>query len=115
MCIRDSHNRIAVELIAKGLLRGQELCISKRAGILGKDWCSCKSKKVIFFEIFDDSSVHIPKLAAVTLVENNHNMLVKHCVTFIPFDKSGELLNRCNDNFIFMGISLFAPILQLTL
>ena len=44
---------------------------------------------MIVLEVLDDGCVHIPKLTAVTFIEDNDNVFVKNCVTFITADEIG--------------------------
>lgn len=68
------HNRVAVELVSKDLTCSKEFWILGSAGINRENWCSCKSKQMIFLEILHNRSVHISKLTAVALIKNNNDM-----------------------------------------
>ena len=70
---------------------------------------------MILFKVLDDGCVHIPELTAVALVKDNDNTLIKNRMTLVPVHKVRQLLDRCDDDFVLMGIAFFVPILQLTL
>ena len=96
--INRIHNRITMELISKGLTCGKEFRILGSTGIDRENRCSCKPKQMVFLKILHNSSVHIPKLAAVALIKNNDDMFHIHFMPRILFYKSSQFLNCSNDN-----------------
>ena len=96
--VNSIHNRITVKLISKDLTCSKEFWILGSARINREDWCSCKSKQMIFLKIFYNSSVHIPKLAAMALVKNNNDMFQINFMSRILFYKGSQFLNCGNDD-----------------
>ena len=96
--VNSIHNRVAVELVSKGLTCSKEFWILGSAGINRENRCSCKSKQMIFLEILHNRSVHISKLTAVTLIKNNDDMFHIHFMPRILFNKSSQFLDCSNDD-----------------
>ena len=95
--VNGIHNRITMELISKSLTCGKELRILGSAGINRKNWCSCKSKQMIFLKILYNCSVHISELAAVALIKNNNDMFRVNFMSRILFYKGSQFLD-CSNN-----------------
>ena len=98
------HDRVTMQLIAKGLPCRKKLQILRSAGIYGKNRSSRKSEQVVFLEIFYNSCVHISKLAAMALVKNNDDVFCVHLMPRILLNKRGQLLNGRNND---MRIRIF--------
>ena len=92
------HNRVTMQLIAKGLPCRKKLRILRSSGIYGKNRSSCKSEQVIFLEILYNGCVHISKLAAMTLVKNNDDVFCIYLMPRILLNKSCQLLNGSNND-----------------
>ena len=93
------HNGIGVKLVAKGLFRRAEGRVFAHSCVDGENRCTGESKQMIFFEIPGNGLVHIPKLAAVAFIEDDHNTLVKYRMTGVFLDEGCQLLNGGNDDF----------------
>ena len=66
------------QLTAKRLRGGFQRGLAARAGIGSKNRRTRKAKQVIILKILDNVLMHIAKLAAMTLIENNYNVLLVH-------------------------------------
>ena len=93
------HNGIGVELIAKSLFRRAEGRVFAHSRVNGENRCTGKAEQMIFFEIPGNGLVHIPKLAAVAFIEDDHNTLVKYRMTGVFLDEGCQLLNGGDDDF----------------
>ena len=100
---------ISVDSVAKCLLG------SKTAGILGGDFGierengrPRKAEHVVLLEVTNNRFMHVAKLAAVTLVKDNHNLFAVYSVRLVFLDKGREFLNGRYDDFrIGIGQLLF--------
>ena len=97
--VNGVHNGIGVELIAKSLFRRAEGRVFAHSRVNGENRCTGKAEQMIFFEIPGNGLVHIPKLAAVAFIEDDHNTLVKYRMTGVFLDEGCQLLNGGNDDF----------------
>ena len=92
------HNGIGMQLVAEGLLGGAKLGIAAPTSIDSKNRRAGETKQVVLLKVFYNGCVHIPKLAAVALVEDNHNALVIDLMALVLRHKGGELLNGGDDD-----------------
>ena len=58
---------------------------------------------MIILELLRDGGMHITKLAAVTLVKDNDDMLLEYFMDFILADENIQLLD-CRDNDTRVGV-----------
>jgi len=70
---------------------------------------------MVLFEVLDDLCVHFAKLAAMALIENQHDMAVIDRMLRILRDEVFKLLYRRHDNFIIVGISFAVFVFNLAL
>ena len=87
-----------MQLISEGLFRRKHLRISHCACIGRKNRRASEAKDMILLKVFDDCGMHIAKLTAVALVEDDHDMLLINLVPLILVYEGGELLNGGNDD-----------------
>ena len=87
-----------MQLISEGLFRRKHFRISHCACIGRKNRRACEAKDMVLLKVFDDCGVHITKLTAVALVEDNHDMLLINLVPFVLVHEGGELLDGGNDD-----------------
>ena len=113
--IDSVHDCVGVELIAKGLRRGQHRQMLALACVCGKDRCACKTEQMIFLERLYDFCVHISELAAVALVEDDNAMLVEYLVSLVLAHEIIQLLNGCDDDLVFVETAFFVSVLKLSL
>ena len=92
------HDGVCMKLISKCLLRSEELRIPYCPSICREDRRSRKAKHIIFFEVVNDSLMHITKLAAMAFIKDNNNLLIVNSMLLKLFDEGGQLLNRCNND-----------------
>ena len=104
-----------MELVAKGLRRGQHFHVLSFSGIGGKNRCASKSEQMIFLERLNNLGVHISELTAVALVKDDHAMLVEHLMPLVLGHEVVQLLNGRDDDFILVVAALFVPVLKLPL
>ena len=104
-----------MELLAKRLRRGQHIRMRPFPGIVGKDRRAGKAKQMVILESLDDLGVHIPKLATVTLVKDDHTVFVEHFMPLVPGHKIVQFLNRRDDDFISMKRAFVVPVFELSL
>ena len=71
------HDGVGMQLVAKRLLGGLHADVASRAGVLGKDGRTCKTKQMVFLEMVGNGFVHLAEIAAVALVEDDHHLLLK--------------------------------------
>ena len=109
------HNRVSVELVAKGLRRGQQLHVLAFSCIGGENRRAGKTEQMIILERLDNLSVHISELAAVALVKDDNAVLAEHLVSFVFRDKVVQLLDGRDDDLIRMIAAFFVPVLKLSL
>ena len=109
------HNRVGVELLSEGLRRGQHRQVVSLGRISRKNRRAGKAEQVIVSERLDDFRVHISKLAAVALVEDDDAMLVEHLMPLVLSYEVVQLLNRGNDDFVFVKSPFFVLVLKLPL
>ena len=67
--------------------------------ILYKDRCTRKSEDVVFLKLLRDGCMHIAKLAAVALVENQYHFFLVDVAVGVLLDKARQLLYGSNDDF----------------
>ena len=84
---------VGVQVVAERLLRGAQLRVARRAGVVREDGRSCEAKEVVGLEMFGDCGVHLSELAAVAFVEHDHHMTLVHGMLFVLFDEHRELLD----------------------
>ena len=104
-----------MELIAKGLRRGQQLHVLAFSCIGGENRRAGKTEQVIFPKRLNNLGVHISELAAVALVKDDNAMLAEHFVSLVFRDKVVQLLDGRDDDFIRMIAAFFVPVLKLPL
>ena len=104
-----------MELISKGLWRGQQLHVLAFSCIGSENRCAGKAEQVIILERLDNLSVHISKLAAVAFVKDDNAMLAEHLVSLVFRDKVVQLLDGGDDDFILVVAAFFVPVLKLPL
>ena len=104
--IDSVHDGIGMELIAKGLLRCEELRIPHGAGVRRENRRPGKAKEMIPLEALDDRCVHIAELAAVAFVKNDDHVLLINLVDGILFDEGSQLLDRGYDDPAFVLFQL---------
>ena len=104
-----------MELITKGLRRGQQLHVLAFSCIGGKNRCAGKAEQVIILERLDNLSVHISELATMALVKDDNSVFAEHLMSLVFRDKIVELLDGCDDDFIPVEASFFVPVLKLPL
>ena len=92
------HNGIGMELVSECLGSGHELRIMNGSGIRSENGRAGESENMIPFEALDNVRPHITELAAVTLIKDHDDMLIIYIMNFVPVDKIGQLLDRCNNN-----------------
>ena len=92
------HDRVGVELIAKRLLRGAKIRILAGPGVDGEDRRAGEAEQVIVLKGSCDRLVHVAKLAAVALVEDDDKMLPERRVAFVFAHKNIKLLDRRDDD-----------------
>ena len=104
-----------MELIAKGLRRGQQLHVLAFSCIGGENRCAGKAKQMIILERLNNLGVHISELAAVALVKDDNAMLAEHFVSLVFRDKVVQLLDGRDDDLIRMIAAFFISVLKLPL
>ena len=71
------HDGVGMQLLTKSLFGGFQINLACTACVHCKNWSTRKSKNIVLFEILLDCRMHLPKLGAVTLVEDDHKMLIE--------------------------------------
>ena len=118
-----------MQLLSKRLGSSFQIGVAAAGGILGKDGRTGKAKNMVVSEIpvhldvpaalFDDTTynagVHIAKLAAVTLIEHQNNVLVPDGVVRILGDEHIQLLDGGDNDAVRVEITFFVPVFQLAL
>ena len=66
-----------MQFVTKRLLGGLHADVASRAGVLGKDGRTRKTKQMVFLEMVGNGFVHLAEIAAVALVEDDHHLLLK--------------------------------------
>src|SRR5690554_7939584 len=70
---------------------------------------------MVVLKTLRDSLMHFTKLGTVALIKNQHHMFLINIMLFIFTDEYIQLLNSGYNDFVFMRISFFIPVLQLSL
>ena len=104
-----------MELVAKGLRRGQQLHVLAFSCIGGENRRAGKTEQVIFPKRLNNLGVHISELATVALVKDDNAMLVEHLMSFVLGHEVVQLLNGRDDDFILMIAAFFISVLKLPL
>ena len=81
------HDSIGMKLVPEGLRSCQQFQMFPPHNIFGEDRRASEAEQVIIFKHLDNFGVHIPKLAAVTLVKNNDTVLSIYGVASFFRDK----------------------------
>ena len=100
------HDGVGVQLVTERLCCGEVTRISGASRVDCKNRCSGKSKQMVFFEVVNNSLVHITELAAVALVKDDHNVLLVDLMPRIFLDEGRQLLDRGNDDMCFRVFQL---------
>ena len=98
LVIDGIHDGVGMQLITKSLLCGAQNGVLAYTGIHSEDRRAGEAEQMILFEVFGDGNMHITKLTAVALVEDDNNALVKNTVDGILLDEGGELLDSSNND-----------------
>ena len=93
---------VGVQFVAKKVGGG----LARRSDVFGKNWRSCKSKHHITLEFFYNHLVHIAKLRAVALVENQHHATIKTVETVLRtfFIKEYREFLDCGDDYMALAV-----------
>src|SRR5690554_3386970 len=70
---------------------------------------------MVVLKTLRDSLMHFTKLGTVALIKNQHHVFLINIMLFIFTDEYIQLLNSGYNDFVFMRISFFVPVLQLSL
>src|SRR5690554_3577368 len=70
---------------------------------------------MIVLKALRNSLMHFTKLGTVTLIKNQDHMFLVNIMLFVFTYKYIQLLNSGYNDFVFMRISFFIPVLQLSL
>ena len=65
---------------------------------VGEDRRAGEAEQVVALERLGDRGVHVAELAAVALVEDEHDVAVVDLVALVAVDEAGELLDRGDDD-----------------
>ena len=95
------YNGIAMELVAESLFRCKNIRPGCGCGIKRKNRSAGEAKHIVLLEALHDGGMHIPKLAAVALIEDNNNLPGINLMVFVLFDESGQFLNGRDDDMRF--------------
>ena len=109
LVIDSIHDGIGMELVAKRLLRGAELGIPVRTAVDRKNRSPGKAEQMVLLEVLYDSRVHITKLAAMTLIEDDDDVLRIYLVPLVLLDEGRQFLNGRDDDF---GVGVFQLLFQ---
>ena len=107
LVIDSIHDGIGMELVSKCLLRGAELGIPVGAAVDRKNRSSGKAEKMIFLEVLYDSRMHITKLTAMALIEDDDDVLRIYLVPLVLLDEGRQFLNGRDDDFCIGVFQLF--------
>ena len=111
-CVNDG---IGMKFVPEGLCSCSQVGVSAAVCIDRKNGRTGKSKDMVLLEVLDDLCMHFAKLAAMTLIEYQHNMAVIDRMLRILRDEVFKLLYGCHDDFIIVGISLAVFVFNLAL
>src|SRR5690554_3388436 len=75
-------------------------------GILRKDRCASKTKLIVAFKLFLQVLLRFAKLAAVTFIEDEHNLLIVNSQLAFALHQVIQLLNGGNDNLVIVFIQI---------
>ena len=92
---------IGMQLVAKSLLGGEVLGIGSGPCVCGEDRCASKAEHIVFLKTLHNGVVHITKLAAMTLIEDNNNLAAVDLMILVFLDEGGQLLDGRNDDMCF--------------
>ena len=86
------HNRICVQLVAKSVCGRLQVGVRPHLVLL-ENGRARKSKEVVLFKLALQVLVHAPELGTVTLIEDEHHMLVVDLAVVLLTDKVTHLLD----------------------
>lgn len=88
-----------MEFVSECLNRCLEVGSAASHSICRENRSACESEKIIFLEVLCNDGVHLSELAAVALIEDNHDILLEDRMTFLLLHKDCELLDGRDDDF----------------
>ena len=80
---------IGVQLLSECLFGGTQKHLAGSRGIVREDGRAGETEEDIFLEVLGDVVVHLPELAAVAFVEDEHDVLAERFVSRILLDEGG--------------------------
>jgi len=92
------HDRVSVQLLAEGLLDGLELRVAAAARVDCEDRHASEPEEVETLEGLRDRRVHVAKLRAVALIEDDDDVAAKDGVALVGGDESRKLLDGRDDD-----------------
>ena len=88
-------NGVGMELVAEGLFGGGVVRIAHGGTRIEREnRCTGEAEHVVLLKVLHNGGVHVAKLAAVALVEDDDDLLVIDRMTGVFLDEGRELLNR---------------------
>ena len=92
------HDGVDVQLLAESLFRGFQIELAACPCVYREYGRARKAEKMVTLEFLDDGGVHIPELAAVALVKDEHDVLAIDLVRAVLTDKYRQLLYGGDDD-----------------
>ena len=92
------HDRVRVQSVAKGLLRGLQLRVAATASIDGEDRRAGEAEQVVLLERLRDRGMHVTKLGTVALVKDQHDVAAVDLVPLVPGDEVRQFLDGRDDD-----------------